>query len=99
MSDSPYPKEAFSIGDAEDTENAVEGAAEDLDECKVYEGKLCHQVCVNTQGSYRCACLPGHTLQQDGRHCVPGEMPAEMPISVSLHRELTQGRDSAHSAH
>ncbi|XP_041953721.1 fibulin-2-like [Alosa sapidissima] len=72
VSDSPYPKEAFSIGDAEDAENTVEGAEglRDLDECKL-EGKLCHHTCINTQGSYVCACYPGYTLQEDGHNCEP----------------------------
>lgn len=89
MSDSPYPKEAFSIGDPEDAENAVEGAEglRDLDECKVYEGKLCHQTCINTQGSYLCTCFPGYVLQEDGRNCEPGEM----PISLSLSPHLSTG--------
>uniref|UniRef100_S4R720 Fibulin-1 n=1 Tax=Petromyzon marinus TaxID=7757 RepID=S4R720_PETMA len=49
------------------------GAADDLDECTLYPGQLCQQLCVNTAGSYRCACFPHHRLQADGRSCLPGE--------------------------
>uniref|UniRef100_A0A3Q3KNJ1 EGF-like domain-containing protein n=1 Tax=Monopterus albus TaxID=43700 RepID=A0A3Q3KNJ1_MONAL len=69
VSDSPYPKEAFSIG--EERENTVEGPVEveDMDECLIYEGKLCHHRCVNTPGSFRCECFPGYVLQEDAFTC------------------------------
>uniref|UniRef100_A0A8C9X5K4 Fibulin 2 n=1 Tax=Sander lucioperca TaxID=283035 RepID=A0A8C9X5K4_SANLU len=71
VSDSPYPKEAFSIGEERDGENAVEGPVEveDMDECLIYEGNICHHRCVNTPGSYRCECLPGYVLQDDAFTC------------------------------
>ncbi|KAM8754013.1 fibulin-2-like isoform 1-T2 [Acanthopagrus schlegelii] len=71
VSDSPYPKEAFSIGEEQDRENAAEGpvGAEDVDECLMYEGHLCHHRCVNTPGSFRCECLPGYVLQDDAFTC------------------------------
>ncbi|XP_068585747.1 fibulin-2-like [Cebidichthys violaceus] len=71
ISDSPYPKEAFSIGEERDGENAVEGPVEleDVDECLIYEGRVCHHRCVNTPGSYRCECLPGYALQEDAFSC------------------------------
>ncbi|XP_026224128.1 fibulin-2-like isoform X1 [Anabas testudineus] len=67
VSDSLYPKEAFSIGDEQDRENAVE--VEDMDECLIYEGNICHHRCVNTPGSYRCECFPGYVLQEDAFTC------------------------------
>ncbi|XP_023285335.1 fibulin-2-like [Seriola lalandi dorsalis] len=71
VSDSPYPKEAFSIGEERDGENAVEGPVEveDMDECLIYEGKICHHRCVNTPGSYRCECFTGYVLQEDAFSC------------------------------
>uniref|UniRef100_A0A4W6ENU1 Fibulin 2 n=1 Tax=Lates calcarifer TaxID=8187 RepID=A0A4W6ENU1_LATCA len=71
VSDSPYPKEAFSIGEERDGENAVEGPVEveDIDECLKYEGNICHHICVNTPGSFRCECFPGYMLQEDGVTC------------------------------
>lgn len=71
VSDSPYPKEAFSIGEERDGENAVEGPVEveDMDECLIYEGNICHHRCVNTPGSYRCECFPGYVLQEDAFTC------------------------------
>nr|XP_023861784.1 fibulin-2-like [Salvelinus alpinus] len=75
VSDSPFPKEAFSIGEEEEQEreNTVEGPLEmeDVDECQVYQGTLCHHRCINTPGSFRCACYPGYVLQKDAVSCVP----------------------------
>ncbi|XP_071000993.1 fibulin-2-like, partial [Oncorhynchus clarkii lewisi] len=74
-SDSPFPKEAFSIGEEEEQEreNTVEGPPEmeDVDECQVYQGTLCHHRCINTPGSFRCDCYPGYVLQKDAVSCVP----------------------------
>lgn len=39
----------------------------DVDECK--EQQPCAQTCVNTLGSYRCACRDGSSLTGDGRSC------------------------------
>ncbi|XP_041859588.1 fibulin-2-like [Melanotaenia boesemani] len=71
VSDLPYPKEAFSIGEEQDGENAVEGPVEveDMDECLIYEGNICHHKCVNTPGSFRCECFPGYVLQDDAYTC------------------------------
>uniref|UniRef100_A0A7N5ZS78 Fibulin 2 n=1 Tax=Anabas testudineus TaxID=64144 RepID=A0A7N5ZS78_ANATE len=74
VSDSLYPKEAFSIGDEQDRENAVE--VEDMDECLIYEGNICHHRCVNTPGSYRCECFPGYVLQEDAFTCAQGTVKA-----------------------
>ncbi|KAK5613946.1 hypothetical protein CRENBAI_014065 [Crenichthys baileyi] len=69
VSDSPYPKEAFSIGEEQDGENAVEGPVEDMDECLIYEGNICHHICINTPGSFRCECFPGYVLHEDAFTC------------------------------
>lgn len=37
---------------------------EDIDECS--ELKICHQVCTNSRGSYKCSCKDGFQLQADG---------------------------------
>uniref|UniRef100_A0A3B5M429 Fibulin 2 n=1 Tax=Xiphophorus couchianus TaxID=32473 RepID=A0A3B5M429_9TELE len=74
VSDSLYPKEAFSIGEERDGENAVEGPIEDMNECLIYEGNICHQRCINTPGSYRCECYPGYVLQEDAFTCAQGKM-------------------------
>uniref|UniRef100_A0A4W5QKQ2 Fibulin 2 n=1 Tax=Hucho hucho TaxID=62062 RepID=A0A4W5QKQ2_9TELE len=77
VSDSLFPKDAFSIGEEEEQEreNTVEGPpeVEDVDECQVYQGTLCHHRCINTPGSFRCACYPGYGLQKDAVSCVPGK--------------------------
>ncbi|XP_037869964.1 low-density lipoprotein receptor-related protein 2 isoform X2 [Bombyx mori] len=41
----------------------------DRDECK--EWGYCHQLCVNTLGSYKCQCAPGYSLV-DGKRCSAG---------------------------
>uniref|UniRef100_A0A8C7T1G8 Fibulin 2 n=1 Tax=Oncorhynchus mykiss TaxID=8022 RepID=A0A8C7T1G8_ONCMY len=59
----------------QERENTVEGPPEmeDVDECQVYQSTLCHHRCINTPGSFRCACYPGYVLQQDAASCVPGK--------------------------
>ncbi|KAM7404953.1 hypothetical protein PAMP_012252 [Pampus punctatissimus] len=71
VSDSLYPKEAFSLGEERDGENAVEGpvVVEDMDGCLIYEGKICHHRCVKTPVSYRCECFPGYVMQEDAFTC------------------------------
>ncbi|KAM4696629.1 hemicentin-2 [Rhinophrynus dorsalis] len=46
--------------------NAEGMACEDVDECA--QSSPCHQRCLNTIGSYRCACDPGYQLK--GTHCI-----------------------------
>jgi len=43
----------------------------DVDECTDSEG-ACHHLCINTEGSYECACNVGYTLLPDHRNCVKG---------------------------
>ncbi|KAJ8016200.1 hypothetical protein DPEC_G00004720 [Dallia pectoralis] len=66
--DVQFPKAAFSI--VEERENAVENTV-DVDECQVYQGTVCHHRCINTPGSFRCACHPGYVLQEDAVTCQP----------------------------
>ena len=40
----------------------------DIDECKT-GAHSCDQICTNTVGSYRCACVQGYTLLEDGLSC------------------------------
>ncbi|XP_038137761.1 fibulin-2 isoform X1 [Cyprinodon tularosa] len=68
VSDSPYPKEAFSIGEEHDGENTVEGPVQDMDKCLMYEN-ICQHRCINTPDSFRCECRPGYVLQEDGTTC------------------------------
>lgn len=72
VSDSPYRREAFSIDQGQNGENAVESPVEveDMDECLIYEGSICHHICVNTIGSFRCECNPGYVLQEDTFSCL-----------------------------
>ncbi|XP_006641309.2 fibulin-7 isoform X1 [Lepisosteus oculatus] len=45
----------------------------DIDECELFRsgrtGRLCVHACVNTAGSYRCACPAGYALAPDQRRC------------------------------
>ncbi|XP_028854303.1 fibulin-2 isoform X2 [Denticeps clupeoides] len=71
VGDRKFPKEAFSIEEErEEAANTLE-EAKDVDECKRQEGLLCHHTCINTWGSYQCACHPGFELLQDGHSCAP----------------------------
>ena len=40
----------------------------DIDECAINNGG-CDSICMNTPGSYSCACQPGYTLLLDGKTC------------------------------
>ncbi|RMC01943.1 hypothetical protein DUI87_21105 [Hirundo rustica rustica] len=44
------------------------GIMEDVDECAGGRGRCAHR-CVNTPGSFSCACSPGFELGADGRQC------------------------------
>ncbi|XP_063071853.1 uncharacterized protein fbln2 isoform X2 [Engraulis encrasicolus] len=47
------------------------GVGSAVEACQQYASHLCHHICINTWGSYRCGCHPGHVLLQDGHTCVP----------------------------
>ncbi|XP_065334267.1 protein tolkin [Cloeon dipterum] len=42
----------------------------EFDECASANGHDCEQECVNTLGSYYCACKIGYELHSDGKHCI-----------------------------
>ncbi|XP_058422218.1 fibulin-2 isoform X3 [Diceros bicornis minor] len=63
-------REALSLGTETELPNSLPG--DDQDECLLLPGELCQHLCINTVGSYRCACFPGFSLQDDGRTCRPG---------------------------
>lgn len=41
----------------------------EVDECSRPDKGQCVQRCINTLGSYRCACDPGYELAKDRRNC------------------------------
>jgi len=41
----------------------------DEDECQMSPPPPCAQDCINTVGSYRCACGVGYALDRDGESC------------------------------
>ncbi|XP_068567962.1 fibulin-2 [Cebidichthys violaceus] len=90
VSDSKFPKEAFSIGAADEAANAVE-EQQDVDECRLYPGQLCQHTCTNSWGSYRCGCNRGYVLQRDGHSCKPvspdedNGVPEYGPAAVPTH--------------
>ncbi|XP_025918091.1 epidermal growth factor-like protein 7 [Apteryx rowi] len=56
----------------------------DVDEC-ARRGHGCSQLCVNTAGSYRCACRPGFSLAADAKACQPAALaPEAEPDAASL---------------
>ncbi|XP_063695836.1 fibulin-2-like isoform X2 [Culicoides brevitarsis] len=46
----------------------IKGRCLDINECSIRTHK-CSQICVNTHGSYRCACKNGFKLHSDGNFC------------------------------
>ncbi|KAL7978460.1 hypothetical protein Chor_004277, partial [Crotalus horridus] len=46
----------------------------DMDECAAGRHG-CSQLCINTAGSYRCACHPGYGLHADGQSCQALKVP------------------------
>ncbi|KAM5279819.1 fibulin-2 isoform 2-T2 [Ctenodactylus gundi] len=71
----PPSREALSLGPEAELPNSLPG--DDQDECLLLPGELCQHLCVNTAGSYHCACFPGFSLQDDGRTCRPDGDPAQ----------------------
>uniref|UniRef100_A0A3B1JNW6 EGF-like-domain, multiple 7 n=1 Tax=Astyanax mexicanus TaxID=7994 RepID=A0A3B1JNW6_ASTMX len=53
----------------------------DVDECKGSHG--CTQQCLNSAGSYRCACSDGFRLTEDGRTCRSNPTPSPPPPTPS----------------
>lgn len=41
----------------------------DIDECTFSHDPVCSQTCINTPGSFRCACVTGYVLRPDLRTC------------------------------
>ena len=44
----------------------------DVDECAVEENG-CDQICINTDGSFECACNTGYVLDEDNISCISKE--------------------------
>ncbi|XP_019573954.2 fibulin-2 isoform X2 [Rhinolophus sinicus] len=68
-------REALSLGTEAELPNSLPG--DDQDECLLLPGELCQHLCINTVGSYHCACFPGFSLQGDGRTCQPDGGPPQ----------------------
>lgn len=49
--------------------NETTGICEDINECR--ERVVCDHYCINTLGSYRCACQENYHLQSDKHTCTP----------------------------
>ncbi|XP_053074864.1 fibulin-2 isoform X4 [Acinonyx jubatus] len=83
-------REALSLGTETELPNSLPG--DDQDECLLLPGELCQHLCINTVGSYRCACFPGFSLQDDGRTCRPDSDPPqpEAPEEPALKPESSQ---------
>ncbi|XP_028809033.1 thrombomodulin [Denticeps clupeoides] len=64
----------------------------DVDEC--WSGP-CEQTCVNTDGGYRCECMPGYTLARDRGtcelHCPAAECPAVCDVNDDSQCECPHG--------
>lgn len=60
-----------------------------MDECSKPDNGRCEQRCVNTLGSYKCACDPGYELAADKRSC-EGEYSRMLPRACSIMSPLLQ---------
>ena len=49
--------------------NAYLYHSSDTDECRANTDS-CDQICSNTNGSYRCSCMSGYKLLDDGKTCL-----------------------------
>ncbi|XP_042535898.1 fibulin-2 [Dipodomys spectabilis] len=72
-------REALTLGTEAELPNSLPG--DDQDECLLLPGELCQHLCINTVGSYRCACFPGFSLQDDGRSCRPDGEPRQPGVA------------------
>ncbi|XP_047637859.1 fibulin-2 isoform X3 [Phacochoerus africanus] len=83
-------REALSLGTETELPNSLPG--DDQDECLLLPGELCQHLCINTVGSYRCACFPGFSLQDDRRTCRPdgGRPQPETTEESALRPESSQ---------
>ncbi len=52
-----------------DPDNPNQEAAHDLNECLVFDNLCENGICINTDGSYRCECMPGYTVNLTGIAC------------------------------
>lgn len=61
----------------------------DVNECEVFPGVCTNGRCLNTQGSFRCECAEGLTLDSTGRTCVGKEnvqIKRSFPVAImALH--------------
>ncbi|XP_069483172.1 collagen and calcium-binding EGF domain-containing protein 1 [Ambystoma mexicanum] len=58
--------------DRERHRNRVKPYCLDIDECASSNVTVCSHICINTPGSYRCSCLEGYSLEEDGTSCTKG---------------------------
>ena len=63
----------------------------DVDECATNNGG-CAQKCINTQGSYKCACMNGYGLMPDKHKCMKGNI-SEFHICGTLFIQAAITRD------
>ncbi|XP_078480085.1 fibrillin-2-like [Lampetra fluviatilis] len=71
---------------------------EDVNECEVFAGICVNSRCINTAGSFKCECPPGHTLESTGRTCIDlrlencylsyEEEECEEPLAVRLRSDV-----------
>ncbi len=66
------------------TMHPVSALSLDINECEVFPGVCTNGRCVNTQGSFRCECPEGLTLDGAGRTCVGMETYSFLKLFISL---------------
>ena len=60
-----------------------DGFCVELDECLDPRNNMCHQECLNTDGSYTCQCNNGYNLSADGLTCVDIDECAQLENSCN----------------
>lgn len=65
----------------------------DINECASNDSSSCSDVCVNSNGSYSCACDRNRTLDPDGHHC-SGQLKCTRPFRF---KTRARGRMTSHT--
>ena len=58
---------------------------EDVDDCKVLPGLCAHGTCINTLGSYRCACNHGYEPNRSKQVCLGELKIAKSDVINAMH--------------
>ncbi|RUS90503.1 hypothetical protein EGW08_001771 [Elysia chlorotica] len=69
----------------------IDGTVADIDECRIHPGICVNGICINVDGSFRCECRSGFTLDSSGRKCVDKDECQERGVCGNGRCENTVG--------